>query len=147
MSITPAFQGEVQFAGYSDSSRSGPRITLRLHDRDELQSFVGMEGKRFMCVLVAIGDDEQPVPPARQPEPSKKLGPLALSAVQFCKNPMFLQWLDVRTEAEAADWIKEKCGVVSRREIDGDPYAPHRFHVAVAKPFSEYMRAMEKGWT
>jgi hypothetical protein len=145
MSITPAFQGEVQFAGYSDSSRSGPRITLRLHDRAELERFVGKEAKRFMCVLVEIGDDEQPVPPARQPEPSKKLGPLALSAVQFCKNPKFREWLGVETEQEAADWIKVQCGVQSRRDIDADPYAPHRFHVAVAKPFAEYMRAVEQG--
>lgn len=142
MSVTPTHSGEVQFVTFADSSKGGPRITLRLQDRDELEAFVGMEGKRFMCVLVAIGDDEQPVPPPAK-APAQKLGPLALSAVQFCKNPAFWQWINHESEEDAAQWLKLELGVASRRDIDGDKDAPARFRV-LAREFSEYTAAMQR---
>jgi hypothetical protein len=139
MSITPAFQGEVQFATYSDSSRSGPRITLRLHDRAELERFVGKEAKRFMCVLVEIGDDEQPVQPAPQAEPkppAQRTGPKALLAVQLCKNPAFQRWLIGHEDEEnAARALRKLCDIESRRELDMDPVASQRFEQHIRRPW------------
>jgi hypothetical protein len=139
MSITPAFQGEVQFAGYSDSSRSGPRITLRLHDRAELERFVGKEAKRFMCVLVEIGDDEQPVQPTPQAEPkppAQRTGPKALLAVQLCKNPAFQRWLiGHESEEHAAQSLRELCDIESRRELDTNHVAAQRFEARVRRPW------------
>jgi hypothetical protein len=60
MSIEPVFSGEVQFRRYSDTSTQGQQIVLQVEDRESLRPFIGLEGKRFMAVLVAIGDDEQP---------------------------------------------------------------------------------------
>jgi hypothetical protein len=117
----PTFSGEVQFAGYSDSSRSGPRVTLRLSDRSDLERFVGCEGKRYMVALVEIGSDEQPV---SAPEPEKpKGGPLAKSAGIICGTPMFQKFAGVRgydvSEGGAAQLVRDVCNVTSRAELDG----------------------------
>lgn len=122
---TPMFSDEVQFVAYTDSSRSGPRVTLRLADRDQLQVFIGKEGKRLACVLVEIGDDEQPVEAEKAP-----LGPLALWAVQRCKEPEFQAFarnqykglLGLQNdESLARSVVLYECGVESRRDLDGDP--------------------------
>lgn len=112
--MTPAFQGEVQFAGYTDSSRNGPRVTLRLADRDELQRFVGLEGRRFMVALVEIADDGTPAGgglagPETQDAANRRMraqldamplaekpkgGPLARLAGQWCGMQMFQGWIE-----------------------------------------------------
>ena len=144
MTIRITFEGEVQFAAYTDSSRGGPRIALRLHDRAELEKFVGLEGKRFMCVLVAIADDEQPEPPrAAAPAPAPpaaKLGPLALSAVQMCANPRFQAWLGVDTAEAAGDYLKDVCQVASRRDLDTDEEAGRRFRTEVMARWAQFNR-------
>jgi len=141
MSISTTFEGEVQFAAYTDSSRGGPRIALRLHDRAELEKFVGLEGKRFMCVLVAIADDEQPEPPRAAPAPkADKLGPLAMSAVQVCGNKRFQQWLGVDSAEAAGQYVKEVCEVSSRRELDTDAIAGHRFRVQIMARWAQFNR-------
>jgi hypothetical protein len=167
--VKPTFQGEVQFASYGDSSRGGPRVTLRLADRDELERFIGKEGKRFACVLVEIADDETPAEPekpapARKAVPVKRHGPLCQWAVERCGEPVFQSWLrpqydramggngsgwgDVTpmddfkgNHAEyAAHCIKVICMVDSRKEFDTDPAAGQRFKDLVMRPYSEWLK-------
>lgn len=140
MSIEPTYSGECQFVTYADSSKGGPRITLRLRDRDELEAFIGMEGKRFALVLVQIGDDEQPVPP-RQRESTQTLGPLAMSAVMMCKEPRFRSWLGVSSPVEAAEFIKRECGISSRKELDTNPVAARKFRTMIVEPWREVATA------
>lgn len=134
MSIEPTYSGEVQFRRYSDTSTQGQMIVLQLADREALKPFIGLEGKRFMAVLVAIGDDEQPIPP---PTPRKqKQGPILTWLVQRCKEPDFMAWAcqpGIVSEANAAAWVRKACGVKSRTEIDGNAAAEHLFETYVRK--------------
>lgn len=152
MSITPAFSGEVQFAGYADSSRSGPRITLRLSEREDLQAFVGKEGKRYMLALVEIGEDERPV----QPEPEKpKGGALAKLAGMWCESPDFQEWITTtgfpdavwpsgNSAAEcAANGIRAICRIESRAELDNDPAAEERFQRLIRGPYMKHIATRE----
>lgn len=134
MSVVPTFQGEVQFVTFSDSSKGGPRITLRLAERDELEAFVGKEAKRFMCVLVEIGDDEQPVEKhaseAFRSDP--KVGPLTKSAGIICKEAKFQRYACEakgyeESEAGAAEMVREFCDVASRKDLDTTPMAATRY--------------------
>lgn len=149
------YSAEVQFAGYSDSSRSGPRVTFRLAEREDLAAFIGAEGKRYMLALVEIGDDEQPVP---QPKPEKakppRMAPLCEWAVMRCKEEAFQRWvIDVAQhryqigftvgmspEQIAADFIRQISGVASRKELDTDKYAPHRMKVLIMQPYGEWLK-------
>ncbi len=167
------FQGEVLFSGYGDSSRGGPRVTFRLADRDELERFVGMEGKRFACVLMEIADDETPAEPetparkAAAPVKRERMGPLCEWAVFRCGEPVFQSWIRPRYDrvmggngsgwgdvtpqddfggnhAEyAAHCIKALCRVDSRKEFDTDMAAGERFKALVMRPYAAWMKEQQ----
>ena len=153
------FAGEVQFRRYSDTSTQGQQIVLSLADREALQPFIGLEGKRLMAVFVLIGDDEQPEPPpAKKAEkplkegPRRKLGPICEWLVYRCKEPEFREWLTERgdfaladmNEAIAAAVVRDWCGVSSRSEIDGNADAEARFESLIRKPWAAYTKAAER---
>lgn len=139
--LTPKYSGEVQFAGYTDSSRNGPRVTFRLGDRSDLEQFVGMEGKRYMLAIVEIGDDEQPVQ-----QPRERLGPLCEWAVMRCKDPKFWEFLStfdiepVTTEQEAKDTLVFLCAVDSRKEFDTNPDVAARLKRLILNPYREWLQ-------
>lgn len=145
MSIKPTFQGEVQFRRYSDTSTQGVQITLALHDREALEPLVSKAGKRFMAVLVEIGDDEQPVQPV-EPKERVKVGPLCREAVGYCEMPEFRLWINktdgsyIADVAEAKQWILELCGVESRKELDTSPGAGAVFTGNIRVPFMRWMK-------
>lgn len=164
MAVRPTFSGEVQFAGFSDSSRGGPRVTMRLADRDDLFKFIGMEGKRFMAVLVEIADDEtlasEPEKPKEKPA---RMGPLCEWAVYRCSEPDFQQWIrkvydaamggngkgwgDVTPDEDfagnvpdyAAHCIKVLCDVKSRKDFDADAAAGERLKSLVMRPYGAWL--------
>lgn len=151
------FDGEVQFAGYADGSRGGPRITFRLTDREHLNTFAGLEGKRFMLAIVEIGDDEKPAAPAPAAK-RERMGPLLELAVKLCRDPRFQQWAADRWESgdlslvvhpeevvpkTREEWAKYVlcllCEVSSRKDIDGSVQATRKFHELVRKPYAAWL--------
>jgi hypothetical protein len=100
--------------------------------------------KRFLDLF---SDIDMPValvplrPGFEQPPPEKgKLGPLAMSAVQRCNEPLFQRFVvDMRghsselpTEEGAAKYIRERCKVSSRRDLDTSDGARERFGALMA---------------
>lgn len=144
MSVTPSFQGEVQFRRYSDTSTQGQQVVFAVQDREALESFVGMEGKRFMAVLVQIGDDEQPAQVKRE-----YLGDLCYRAVQWCNDPEFQEWIrkearisHAEASAELAKTIVISwCQVKSRKELDEIPSAGQAFREQIVGPWQKYQMA------
>jgi hypothetical protein len=145
VSVTPNFSGEVQFRRYSDTSTQGQQIVFAVADREALEAFIGKEGKRFMAVLVEIGDDEQPVPP---PPRKDTRGPLCREACDYCAMPEFWRWCEemhgtCKNEADAKSFILDICDISSRKELDANPEAGAYFREGIRIPFMHYMR--EKG--
>jgi hypothetical protein len=143
--MTPTFQGEVQFRRWSDSSTQGVQITFALPDASDLEPLKAKAGKRFMAVLVEIGDDEQPV------QPPVKVGPLCREAVDLCKVPQFWAWLtelggagEVTNEEEARSVIQWCCKVSSRKELDTNPAAGHVFVTDFRVPFMHWQRKQKQ---
>jgi hypothetical protein len=145
VSVTPSFQGEVQFRRYSDTSTQGQQIVFAVADREALEAFIGKEGKRFMAVFVEIGDDEQPV----QPAPRKDTrGPLCREACDYCEMPEFQEWVAIRTNARIGEDLDEDrcktfilftCGLDrSRKELDEFPERGNRFTKDIRIPFLRY---------
>lgn len=101
---TPIFwQGELMLAAWTNSHRSGPKLTFAA-DVDALEAFCHLTtkdgtkaGQRFAAVFVLLGDDEQPksvqapstLEEARALAPSAKPGPLCIEAVQLCSLVRF----------------------------------------------------------
>lgn len=164
--MTPTFSGEVRFKSYADSSSSGARVTFTLDDRDHLSKFVGLEGKRYMLVIVEIGDDEQPVPqPIKQaPEPAKSLpiGQLCQWAVLRCKEPLFFNFIRPLYDKYMGGSEKDRvamgfeklseeqfckhavcviCDIESRKELDLNDAAAERFKEKIMRPYQKYYLA------
>lgn len=162
--MTPTFQGEVQLRRWSESSTQGVQVTFALPDSDDLEPFKAKAGKRFMAVLVEIGDDETPVEPKAA---RSAIGPLCALAVQWCKSREFFDWLapvfdrfqggsaesalDIsRASATAGSRdafcrvaVLAMCGIDSRKELDTNPEAAEKFHRLIRGPF--YKHALAKG--
>lgn len=149
-----AFKGEVMLAGWSESHNGGAKVTFFLSSVDDLDAFRKMTvakgkqaGQRLMCVLVEIGDDEQPVN-----QRDKHGGSLTKLAAMFCQSERFWQWARLTdpsawSQAEAlaltdepikvaAEFIRHKCGVKSRAELDTNSAAAKLFHERVRIPYS-----------
>lgn len=149
-SITPAFQGEVQLRRWSESNTQGVQVTFALAESADLDKFKGLDGKRFMAVLVQIGDDEQPIPPdSRELKPREQLGDLCWRAVQWCKEPEFQSFLThaapnmtaVECEEDAGRRVKFLCNVHSRKEIDESADARGRFNALIRGPYQKHLIA------
>ncbi len=148
--MKPTFQGEVQLAGWSETHTGGCKITLWLSDPSDLDVFRALTvrkgntaGHRLACVLVEIGDDEQPVEPPASEKP--KGGPLAKLAGQWSNDPIFWEWLEeevgrkVASAEDAAGLVRHICMVASRAELDNDAAAADRFHRLVRRPYADWL--------
>lgn len=120
--MIPTFQGEVQLAGWRESHNSGATVTFWLPSSDDLNPFRGLTAKkgntaghRFACVLVEIGDDEQPVQPIQAtPHPPNNLA-RRMMANGYFRNPGLwdrLDSLDIYTQAQHLKYIQSEpcCG-------------------------------------
>lgn len=149
------FHEEVMFAGYRDSNASGPVMSFLLSDAEHLALFRGMTaakggkaGQRFYLTLVPIADDER-----TDGEPNdaahRKLGPLALLAVQWCRDPGFQEWAGVNwptelpprrlTHEECRAVILDVCKIGSRKELDTVPSAAAVFQREFRGPFMTHI--------
>lgn len=152
--IVPAFQGEVQLAGWSESHHSGSKVTFWLPCPSDLDAFRtltvrkgNVAGHRLMAVLVEIGDDEMPVQPTPAPEPATepaKGGPLAKWAALRCQDERFLKFFGVRWESEMRGMILAECRIRSRAELDSNPEAAGLFARYFRRPWADHCK--RNGW-
>ena len=145
MTIQATYHGEVRVVRSSYTSKTGPTITLALHDIDELNKVQGMDGKRYMLALVEIGDDEQPI---QKPEAEKLKGGFAAEWLgkRCCEKP-FQEFLTdsldlsapISSTSEAADVVRDLCGVSSRAHIDHMPDAKSKFDRHIRIPYGKWL--------
>lgn len=147
----PFFSDEMQLVAWRDSHTNGPTVTFRLKSSEDLEAFRsitmakdGKAGQRIAAVLVLIADDEMPEPVQAS---HRKLGPLAMLAVKWCRDPSFQKWITDgmvhlnASEEGAAQAVKEICQVGSRREIDLMPGSAMKFNAFIREPYSKYLEA------
>ncbi|NBS67738.1 hypothetical protein EBT31_02345 [bacterium] len=106
--------------------RTGYILTLNIHpdDLDEriMRDFVG---SRYMVVMARIDENQQPLNRLEFVDPVKLAGIL-------CKDKEFHAFLmDIgnifeATEKDAADWLREELGIMSRAELKGNQDASRR---------------------
>ncbi|MCA8466956.1 hypothetical protein [Burkholderia cepacia] len=75
-----------------------------------------------------------------------KGGPLARLAGMWANEPVFLEWMrsigqPANTAADAADFIRMRCGVESRALLDHVPQARARFDRYIRSLYSKYRAA------
>ena len=140
-------QLEVFFLGWTVSNTAGAKTKFELQDPDDFTFFRSLPaGQEWSMVLAEITDDEEVVD-QKQKEVAETIkgGPKSIRAGRMCADPNF-QWFvshklnkprDKRaTPDECADFIRTKCGIKSRAELDHDEAAWERFIRWVSKPFA-----------
>lgn len=145
--IRPAFQGEVMLLGWKESSSQGRTVTFLLNEDDETHPFRDLTvkqgkraGQRFMAVLVAIGDDEAPVP---------AVDDLVAEAGAICRTKSFWEWADaqafngVKSEEDAKQFLYDQLSIRSRKELSTNQRAATRFRV-IAAQFREWRSMRER---
>ena len=58
-----------------------------------------------------------------------------------CRDPHFWRFLKVEGEQQAAEAVRARCNVKSRREFDTDPEAAQRLHETIRKPYITYIES------
>ncbi|MGA4125514.1 hypothetical protein ACI2VP_05145 [Ralstonia nicotianae] len=151
MNINPTFTGEMQLAGWSETHNGGCKVTFWLPDATELDAFRALTvrkgntaGHRFMAALVEVGDDEQPVQPEPAALEAPKGGMLAKLAGMLCDQPEFWAFLNrldanggqiIQNAEDAANFVRDVCGVASRAELDHNETAAQAFHQKIRLPY------------
>jgi len=151
----PTINFEAMLLRWSETSNGGSTIVLQLVDDSDLAPFKGMTlkkgkiaGQRLQCVLVEVDDQEQPIAP---PAPGKG-GQLSILAARWCRDLEFQSWamqMGAETWETKADepedrvkeWLRALCGVSSRRELDHDNGAAHKFDAYIRKPYMDHLQS------
>lgn len=53
---------------------------------------------------------------------------LARAAGMLCANPVFQKWCGTSSSEDAAAFVREFCGIQSRRQLDTNSESAARFH-------------------
>ena len=79
----------------------------------------------------------------RNPEPVEpvemKGGPLAKLAGMWCNDRYFIEWVKSKSERAPDEFIKNICGIDSKRELDHDDVAALLFHEEIRKPYAAWL--------
>lgn len=151
---------EVQLADYGETANGGPYIKFRLADASELDLFRGQDraaknkaGKRYILMLIEIGDDEAPIknPSSAHQTTPPKGGPLSKRAAALCRDPDFQLFVDSSTsrdwkerlpkgmlqspEQVCRQYILDACQIKSRAELDHSERAATLFQRSILGPF------------
>lgn len=122
--IDPAYHGEALLLRWGESSANGRTVTFQI-DGEGDHSFkpfsAGKNGTRFAIVAVPIADNDEPR--------TKAVDPMVRDAGILCGDARFQRFVMERVDAtvatephmpnedEAAGYVREYCGIESRKEL------------------------------
>ncbi|PWC57827.1 hypothetical protein TSH7_25115 [Azospirillum sp. TSH7] len=138
------FAGRVRLTNWSDNAR-GMNASIRLDastdplDNPTTHPFKGAhcspkDGEEFMVLFIPVAREEakaEPTPATETPhapvaEPERRQTTNANRAGMMIREPLFWQWIEAHypygcKDSGAADrFIKETCGIRSKRDLDAD---------------------------
>lgn len=139
----PTYQIECKKDGIRQNQDGLMKLTLALHPNDiPAQLYTDPMGQRYMMVLAPIGDDEQPLPvtPKAEKEPRawKELSPVEQAGILATQSAFqsfagAINSLVAPAEEHAAQYIRNYCGIQSRRELICTAAAQEKFKELCAK--------------
>lgn len=127
---------EAQLKDYGESANAGCWVSFRVPMPEDLEPFRGQDrsgrnartGKRYTLMLIELNDQEEHVQ-NQDPKPRK----LSQIAGGLCHDEKFRAWCEehygepCRNDIEAAQLIREVCGVESRSHLDTNDDAANLF--------------------
>lgn len=121
---------EVRKDGLRQNQDGSFKVVFNIHPHENINALIAAEmGQAFECVLVPV-DGGQHI--TIKPTPAKRKWS-EFSACQqagiLTSRPEFQRWVG---EEDAVVYLRRKCGVQSRKELDGNPEACAKFRVILA---------------
>jgi len=116
--------------------------------RADALALFGMPGTPFALAALKTGyaaADEQPATPKKDTR-----GPLCREACDYCDMREFQEWVaqigsnTVATADCAKEYIRQVCGVQSRKELDVNPGAAELFKAFIRIAFMRWQRERKK---
>ena len=151
---------EAATAGFKDMADGTVRFFFDVEPRHAGAALELFRARGTPAALAALRvgylavDEPKVTEQAPEPEPiatKPKGGVLARLAGMWCADPEFWGWINstthngimwpTATAVDAADFVREICGVDSRAELDNSVSAARLFHSCIRGPFSKYLAA------
>ncbi len=136
--VSTHWAGEGQLLGYGESDSTGAWLKIRVTPED-LEHFRGLKGTTF-DVLFANPDQPTGQLTEKKVERKNRGGKLSNAAAILCKDADFQSYAylwyreahgepgDMATgEDIAIRYMRDKCGVMSRAELDSSPEAADKY--------------------
>jgi hypothetical protein len=147
-------------AGVKDMADGSLRITIEFEPRYARDAFALFGARGTQVAIAALMDGsihaQKPVAgiPTSEAEPPKEpIGDCCRRAVQWCKEPLFMLFLNqtypapdhvVATEKEAAEAVMALCSVNSRRELDTDNEGNKAWHRLIREPYRLWLQNQDR---
>jgi hypothetical protein len=158
---------EVLFLGSHWSDTAGPIVVFELDSPETLLEYRALRvteenstGDTRLLTVFQVGDDDVLVNQelaARDDPPPLKGGPKSRHAGRLCREPDFQEFVravtkrhtlneDYKTEeTHAAVFVRQKCGIESRAELDHNPEALEKYKILVEGPYIRYWTQRQHG--
>lgn len=126
------------------------RLTVDIEPRNAQAAFAlfGAPGRALALAALVDGAGAVQEPVTGNPATDKpKGGEWAKMAGMWCEDADFRAWANSRystkihNDVEAAELIRDECGIKSRAELDHDAGALRRFNERIRYPFMKWMQA------
>lgn len=140
------YQFECKKDAWSQLQNGNYKITLTLHPDEIDDRFIRDEmGRRYMCVMVPIDDNEEPalapakvendeVPrPDSSPQSRDKGKNYTAAAKLLAQNRAFWEYVDAESTEAAETYIEAMCGVQSCAEIKDGTEAGKKYAALYAR--------------
>lgn len=137
-----AVAGECQVIDFSRRNYYGAWIKLRVEHIEQLSGFES--GQRYQLLMVKLEDDEMPS------SNEQKQYKLSQKAGYLCTQEEFRHWvtqeygIPCHDKDEAAQWLREACGVESRSFLDSVDAAGETFR-SIMKAFDDWKQQQGGG--
>jgi hypothetical protein len=112
---------QASSAGVRDMADGSLRITFEFEPRHAKDAYALFGARGTSVAIAALKDGHEAVK-----EPEFKGGDLAKAAGMLDMNPLFWKYAD-SFNATPRKLLTEKCGVLSRKELDHNPEAAGKF--------------------
>lgn len=145
---------EVLYCGGRYSTEEGAFVTFELDSPETLLTYRELrvadeisEGEPRLLTVFEVAEDGTLVDQAiaaLDEAPKLVGGPVSKHAGMMCREPEFIAFVahvtanPTCTESQATDWLRAKCQIQSRAELDHDDAAKHRFKVFVEGPYIRF---------
>lgn len=159
----PMFQGEVMLMSGGQPLGQGFWVSFWLDDEADHHPFAGYRGRKgdrpgdmFSAAFVELDDDDQPIDQAKRDkveEAHARAGQkLSQYCYMLCNNELFLNYLEERAlvnnkprsihwwakDDRVARWVRWRCNIESRSELDYNKEAAKIFHEQIREPYADW---------